>query len=96
MRRPRQASVQYIFVRTERYLLLRHEKKLDDSSVAISVAFVFELVNSICNPEMGIARIRGLEDYCLLSKVDILNRCRQTGLHLTFPEGKPLGSHWIG
>ena len=66
--------------------------------VVYGVASSSSWSKSICNLDISITRIRrSLEDYCLLSKVNTLNRHGQAGLHLSPPKkGKLLGSHVVG
>ena len=80
---------------------LKVQRKIDDSDFATSqnygVASSLSSSKSICYPEVGITRIRGpREDYCLISKVNILNGHGQAGPYVISPYGKTLYYHMVG
>ena len=70
-------------------------RKNDNSDIAndvnYGVASFLSWWKSVCNPETGITRIRGPEEYCLLSKV-----IGQAGWHLSPSRASPKDPHMAG
>jgi hypothetical protein len=71
----------------------------DDSNSASNVHYVVaHLQVSLlkCVTLKGHHANERLEEYCLFSKVDTLNKCRQAGLHLISLKDEPPSSYMIG
>ena len=76
------------------------ERKEDDSDVAIGVNYGGTPFSSwskfICNPEMGIIRIRGLRRPLPPYEGEDLEHAWTSWPAPIFPKGKPLWSHMVG